>query len=82
MTNQIEEIKNALDENLKTLNEAKGLTMADVKWLLLELIGTVRDMWERFETFFIEMDRVNKINKATEKGEKYEDNTDVKKLYI
>jgi len=85
--NQIEEIINALDTNLKNLEDARGMTMGDVKEFLLDLLGTVRDMWERFKGFFEEMDKLKEIEEATEKGEKYTDHSkkindnDVERLY-
>ncbi len=85
--NQIEQIINALDFNLKNLDDARGMTMADVKEFLLDILGTVRDMWERFEPFFMEMEKVKKIEEATKKGEKYreeipEADMDVKQMFL
>ena len=86
--NQIEEIIKALDFNLKNLEESRGMTMLDVKAFILDLLGTVRDMWERFQPFFDEMEKLKQINEATKKGKKYngegipESDIDIKNLYL
>lgn len=85
--NQIEEIIKTLDYNLKSLEDARGMTMADVKDFFLDILGTVRDMWERFRPFFEEMEKLAKIKDSTKKGEKYreeipEDDMDIKNLYL
>ena len=85
--NRIEEIIKALDFNLKSLEEARGITMADIKIFFLDLLGTVRDMWEQFRPFFAEMEKLKKIQDAAKKGEKYreeipEANMDVKQMFL
>jgi len=85
--NQIEQIVNALDFNLKSLEEARGMTMADVKVFILDLLGTVRDMWEMFKPFFNEMEKLKQINETTEKEKKHrkeilDNNTDIKNMYL
>ncbi len=81
---QIDEIIKALDFNLNNLDEARGMTMADVKDFLLDILGTVRDMWERFQSFFEEMDKLNKIKNDTKK-DVVKDNvnkTELSRLYV
>lgn len=83
--NQIEQIINALDFNLKNLDDARGMTMADVKEFLLDLLGTVRDMWERFQPFFTEMEKLKQVKNTTEKGEKKKKEIledDIENLYL
>lgn len=84
--NQIEEIIKALDYNLKNLEDARGMTMADVKTFILDILGTVRDMWELFQPFFEEMEKLAKIKETTSKGKTYEKgiikDPEIKRLYL
>lgn len=84
--NNIDEIINALDFNLNSLGEARGMTMADVKLFFLDILGTIRDMWERLQGFFEEMDKLKEIEKAAKKGKTYEKkeikDPEIRRLFI
>jgi len=83
--NQIEQIINALDFNLENLEDARGMTMADVRVFILDLLGTVRDMWEMFKPFFIEMEKLKQVKNTTKKGEKNKEEIlrdDIENLYL
>lgn len=84
--NQIEQIIKALDFNLKNLEDARGMTMCDVRDFILDLLGTVRDMWERFQPFFTEMEKLKQIKDSTKKGIKCEKeeikDPEIKRLYL
>lgn len=86
--NQIEKIIEALDINIKNLEEANRMTMMDVKTFILDILGTMRDMWERLKDFFLEMQKIKEIEECTEKGEKYkqeiseEKKSDLEGIYL
>ena len=83
--NEISEVIQGLDKNIKFLETTeKGITEIDIKGLLIDILGTIRDMWEKFDNVFKMMDKVKEIEKAAEKGEKYREensNEDVRRLY-
>ena len=74
-----------LDNNLKNLEEAEEIGMGDVKYLLAQLFGVMKDLFERFEFVFIKTEQIKEIEKATEEGKEYRekmDNNDIKRLYL
>ena len=83
MSKPIKEIINALDKNIKCLEEVEEINISDVKTLLIDLFGTMRDLWVKLDSVFGKFDELNAINEATEKGENYEEkiSDDVERLY-
>ncbi len=84
MSEDIKEVIVALDKNLKNLETAEEINMTDVKTLLTELFGVIKDLFERFEYVFVKTEKIKEIEEATKKGEVYEekvDNEDIKRLY-
>lgn len=81
---EIEEVIQGLDKNIKFLKSPYRLENKDIKGLLIDVIGTMRDLWEKFDNVFKMMDKVKEIEEASEKGELYEEengNEDVRRLY-
>ena len=85
---EIEEIIKGLDSNIEKLEEASRITLKDTKELLIDLFGSLRDMWEQFKGIFEKFAEVEEIEKATEKGELYKKevehnkNPDLGSLYL
>lgn len=84
MSEKIDETIKALDNNIKNLEEAEQINLKDCQTLLLDLFGTIRDLWDSLKYIFIKAQKIQNIEQATEKGEKYEekvDDEDIKRLY-
>jgi len=82
---EIEDVIQGLDKNIEFLKTAEDVKMSDIKGLLLDVIGTMRDLWEKFDNVFKMMEEIQEIEKATKKGEKLEEdseNKDLKRLYL
>lgn len=86
MSNEIKEIIEALDKNIEFLESPYRLENKDIKGLLIDLIGTIRDMWENLEEVFGTVDKLKETEEATKKEKKFEekpnDNQDIKNLYV
>jgi len=85
MSEEIKEVMAALDQNLKNLEGAEEINMKDVKTLLIEVFGVIKDLFERFQFVFIKTEQIKDIEKATEEGKEYRekmDNNDIKRLYL
>lgn len=85
MSGKIDETMEALDKNINNLENAEEINLKDCQTLLLDLFGTIRDLWESLKFIFEQAQKIKEIDKATEKGEKYEekiDNNDIKRLYL
>lgn len=65
MSQPIKEIIEALDKNIKGLEEVKEINLIDVKTLLIDLFGTIRDMWEGLRDIFIKVEKISIINTPT-----------------
>ena len=64
MSEEIKEVMEGLDTNLKNLEDAEEINMVDVKTLLIELFGVIKDLFERFEYVFVKTEQIKKIEKA------------------
>jgi len=85
MSEEIKEVMAALDQNLKNLEGAEEINMKDVKTLLIEVFGVIKDLFERFQFVFVKTEQIKEIEKATEEGKEYRekmDNNDIKRLYL
>ena len=65
MSLEIIDIIKTLDKNIESLNGVNKLENKDIIMLFLDLIGTFKDMWERFEGVFNKVNEINKINEAS-----------------
>ncbi len=84
MSEKIDETIHALDKNIKNLEEAEQINLIDCQTLLLDLFGTIRDLWDSLKYIFQQAKKIQDIDEATTKGEKYEKkivDEDVKRLY-
>jgi len=82
--NEIEDVIQGLDKNIEFLENPYRLENKDIKGLLIDILGTIRDMWEKFNDVFKMVDKVKEIEETTEKEIKYEEkngNEDVRRLY-
>ena len=83
---EIEDVIESFDKNIEFLKNPHRLKNKDIKGLLLDIIGIMKDMWEKFNNVFKMMDEVKEIEEATKKGEKFEEmdseNKDLKRLYL
>jgi len=81
---EIEDVIQGFDKNIEFLEKTeKGITEINIRGLLIDLFGTMRDMWEKFANVFEMVEKLNEI----EKGQKYEEkidpnNQDLKSLYL
>jgi len=88
MTNQIEDVIQGLDKNINFLEKTeKGVSEIDVKGLLIDIIGTIRDMWEKFNNVFEMVDKLKEIEDSAKKGEKNREkdidkDQDLRSLYL
>jgi len=85
MSEEIKEVMEGLDNNLKNLEEAEEISMGDIKYLLTQLFGVIKDLFERFEFVFVKTEQIKEIEKATEESKEYRekmDNNDIKRLYL
>ncbi len=87
MSGKIDETMEALDKNIKNLEEAEEINLKDCQTLLLDLFGTIRDLWESLKYIFEQAEKIKKIEQDTKDGVKYmEENgkssIEVKGLYI
>jgi len=80
MTQEINIVIKALDKNIEILEGVNKLKDEDVVMLFLELFGTLKDMWERFEVVF---DKVKELKKVESEEYNYNDikDEDIQRLY-
>ena len=84
--NEIEDVIQGLDKNIKFLKSPYRLENKDIKGLLLDIMGTMKDMWEKFNNVFKMVDKLSEIEKVAEKREAIEKNDldkdqDLRNLY-
>lgn len=81
MSEVINGIMEDLDKNIKLLKDAEEINLKDVQELFVMLFEVQKDMYEKFQGFFEQMQKLKEI----EKGEKYKEkkiiNEDIKRLY-
>lgn len=82
---EIDDVIQGLDKNIEFLKNPYRLENKDIKGLLIDILGTIRDMWEKFNNVFSMVDKLKEIEKSTEE-EKYEEkdinNQDIRNLYL
>ena len=84
MSQPIKEVMEAIDKNIKGLEEVKDkIDLDDVRTLLIDLYGIIKNLWGQLEDVFIYTEEIKKIEEATLKGEEYEVKIsgDVERLY-
>jgi len=69
MNQEINEVVDGIDNNIKLLEEAKEINFTDVKTLLIMVFGTLKDLFERFQCVFEKVEKVNKLEGSIIKGE-------------
>lgn len=83
---EIDEVINGLDKNIQFLESPYRLENKDIKGLLIDVIGTMRDLWQKFADVFKMMDEINEINKAIKNEKLHEEiplkDQDLKNLYL
>jgi len=87
MTNQIEDVIEGLDKNIEFLENPYRLENKDIKGLLIDILGTIRDMWEKFNNVFDMVDKLKEIEESAKKGEKNREkdidkDQDLRSLYL
>ena len=88
MSQPIKEVMEAIDKNIKGLEEVKDkIDLDDVRTLLIDLYGIIKNLWGQLEDVFIYTEEIKKIEEATLKGERFKDgkeliNSDVKRMTI
>jgi len=83
---EIEDVIQGLDKNIEFLKSPYRLENNDIKGLLLDIMGTMKDMWEKFNNVFKMVDKLSEIEKVAEKREAIEKNDldkdqDLRNLY-
>ncbi len=84
MSQPIKEVMEAIDKNIKGLEEVEDkIDLDDVRTLLIDLYGIIKNLWGQLEDVFIRTEEIKKIEEATLKGEEYEVKItdDVERLY-
>ncbi len=82
MSQEINNIIKTLDKNIESLSGVNKIENKDIVILFLDLFGTLRDMWKRFEVIFDKVDELNKIEAGEEKNDYNEiKDEDIKRLY-
>jgi len=61
---EIEDVIQGLDKNIEFLKNPYRLENNDIKGLLLDILGMMKDMWEKFNNVFKMMDEVHKIEES------------------
>lgn len=69
MNQEINEVVDGIDNNIKLLEEAEEINFSDVKTLLVMVFGTLKDLFERFQSVFEKVEQVNKLEGSIIKGE-------------
>ncbi len=72
MSQPIKEVMEAIDKNIKGLEEVEEINISDVRTLLIDLYGIIKGLWEELEDVFIYTKEIKKIEEATLKGKEYE----------
>ncbi len=73
MSQPIKEVMEAIDKNIKGLEEVKDkIDLDDVRTLLIDLYGIIKNLWGQLEDVFIYTEEIKKIEEATLKGKEYE----------
>ena len=83
---EIDDVVQGLDKNIEFLKEAEDVSINDIKGLMIDMIGIMRDLWEKFAGVFKASDKLKEIEKPT-KEEKYlekdiDKDQDLKSLYL
>jgi len=87
MSQPIKEVMEAIDKNIKGLEDAEEINLSDIRTLLIDLYGIIKNLWGQLEDVFIYTEEIKKIEEATLKGERFKDgkeliNSDVKRMTI
>ncbi len=73
MSQPIKEVMEAIDKNIKGLEEVKDkIDLDDVRTLLIDLYGIIKNLWKELEDVFIYTKEIKEIEEATLKGKEYE----------
>ena len=72
MSQPIKEVMEAIDKNIKGLEEVEEINISDVRTLLIDLYGIIKGLWKELEDVFIYTKEIKKIEEATLKGKEYE----------
>ena len=72
MSQPIKEVMEAIDKNIKGLEEVEEINISDVRTLLIDLYGIIKNLWGQLEDVFIYTKEIKKIEEATLKGKEYE----------
>jgi len=83
MTQEIKEVVEGIQKNIKLLEEVEQINFTDVRNLLIMVFGIFKDLFERFEYIFEKVETIKKIENSTKKGEDYEEKIsyDVERFY-
>jgi len=87
MDGEIDETIKALDQNIKNLEEVDEINLRDCQILLLDLFGTIRDLWDSLKYIFEQAQKIKEVDDATNKKikdieESGKSSIEVKGLYI
>ena len=69
MNEEIKEVVEGINNNIKLLEEAEQINFVDVKTLLVMVFGTLKDLFERFQGVFEKVEKVNRLGNSIIKGE-------------
>ena len=73
MSQPIKEVMEAIDKNIKGLEEVKDkIDLDDVRTLLIDLYGIIKNLLKELEDVFIYTKEIKEIEEATLKGKEYE----------
>lgn len=83
MSEEINEVVEGIDNNIKLLEGAEQINLHDVQTLLVMVFGTLKDLFERFQGVFEKVEEVKKLQGSIIKGEIIKRNfsEEAKRLY-
>ena len=81
MSEVINGIMEDLDKNIKLLKDAEEINLKDVQELFVMLFEVQKDMYDKLQGFFEQMQKVKEIEKGKKYKEKEIINEDIKRLY-
>lgn len=81
MSEVINGIMEDLDKNIKLLKDADEINLKDVQELFVMLFEIQKDMYDKLQGFFEQMQKVKEIEKGKKYKEKEIINEDIKRLY-
>ncbi|MFX1371330.1 MAG: hypothetical protein ACFFCE_05675 [Promethearchaeota archaeon] len=71
MSAEIKEVIEGIEKNIRSILLSKEFTLEDAKMILIDLLGTFKDLWKKFDFIFEKVGKIIEIEESTKKGELY-----------